>query len=30
MGDWHPPAWLVPGIFGCVLVGLVITIILTA
>jgi hypothetical protein len=29
-GDWHPPAWLVPGIFACVLVGLVITIIVTA
>jgi hypothetical protein len=28
--DWHAPAWLVPAIFLCTLLGLLIIIILTA
>jgi hypothetical protein len=28
--DWHAPAWFVPAIFLCVLLGLVIIIIVTA
>jgi|HubBroStandDraft_6_1064221.scaffolds.fasta_scaffold505124_1 hypothetical protein len=28
--DWHAPAWLVPAIFSCILLGLVIIIVVTA
>jgi hypothetical protein len=28
--NWHPPAWLVPAIFLCILAGLIIIIALTA
>ena len=27
---WHPPAWFVPAVFTCILVGLIIIIVLTA
>ena len=29
-GDWRTPAWLVPAIFLCILLALIITIIVTA
>jgi hypothetical protein len=28
--DWHPPAWFVPAVFACLLLGLIIIIALTA